>query len=58
MGFRQVLHGGNGLRTWRAAGNVLNTKMWKTDKGWFSLYEVGNKAKNSLPQKAAVYYSI
>jgi hypothetical protein len=47
LGLLLIWHGGNDLQTWWAAGNVLNTKRWKTDKGWFSLYEVGNKAKNS-----------
>jgi hypothetical protein len=46
MGLRQVLQ-----ETWWAAGNVLNTKTWKTEKGWFSLYEVSNEAKTLYRKK-------
>jgi hypothetical protein len=47
MGLLQVLRRGIGLQIWWAGMNILSTKMWKADKEWFSLYEVGNKSKSS-----------
>jgi hypothetical protein len=49
MGLLVVWRDGKSLQIWCAAGNVLNTDRWKADKGWFSFYDVGNKAKNSSP---------
>jgi hypothetical protein len=47
----RVVEGGDGLKIWRVATNILNKQSRTADKGWFSSLEVGRGADNSLPSK-------
>jgi hypothetical protein len=47
----QVADGGDGLRIWRVAANILNMQSRIADKGWSSSLEVGRWANNSHREK-------
>jgi len=36
MAHPQVADGGNGLKVWRVAANILNKQLWTAAKGWSS----------------------
>jgi hypothetical protein len=45
----QVADGGDGLRIWRVAANILNKQSRPADKGWSSSLGVGRGANDSTP---------
>jgi hypothetical protein len=42
-----VADGGDSFQIWKVAANILNNKLWTTDKGWCSSLVVGRGANNS-----------
>jgi hypothetical protein len=45
----RVADGGDALRLWREAANILNKQSRTADKGWSSRLGVGRGANNSSP---------
>jgi hypothetical protein len=45
----QVADGGDALRVWREAANILNKQSRTADKRWSSNLGVGRRANNSSP---------
>jgi hypothetical protein len=41
--------GRDDLLHWRLAANILNKKLWKSDKGWSSSLVIGCGANNPSP---------
>jgi hypothetical protein len=45
----RVADGGDGLKIWRVAANILNKQSRTADKGWSFSLGVGREANNSSP---------
>jgi hypothetical protein len=45
MSCSQFADGGDSLQIWRVAANILNKKLWTTDKEWSFSLVVGHGAK-------------
>jgi hypothetical protein len=49
MAHPQVVDGGDDLRIWKVAVNILNKQSRTADMGWSSILGVGRGANNSSP---------
>jgi hypothetical protein len=47
MACAQFADGGNGLKIWRVAVNILNEQLQRDDKEWFPSLGVGCETNNS-----------
>jgi hypothetical protein len=45
----QVVDGGDGLRTWSVAANILNKRSRTADRGWSSSLGIGRRANSPRP---------
>jgi hypothetical protein len=49
MAHPRVADGGENLKIWRVAANILNKQSWTADKGWYSSLGVGRGANSDSP---------